>query len=39
MLIDQRIGVKQEKRSERERKDALMERSAPVANVSRKLRK
>ncbi|EDZ67693.1 efflux transporter, RND family, MFP subunit [Nitrosococcus oceani AFC27] len=33
----QRAGLKQEKRSERERRDALMGRSAPVANVSRQL--
>ncbi|ADJ29635.1 hypothetical protein [Nitrosococcus watsonii] len=32
-----RAGSKQEKRSERERRDALMGRLAPVANVSRQL--
>jgi hypothetical protein len=38
MLTYQRAGVKQEKRSERDSMDAVMERSAPVANVSRQLR-
>ena len=39
MLTYQRAGVKQEKRSERERRDALMPEIIPaVANVSRQLR-